>query len=244
MKVDVLLPGFPGKADRGYLGWSNVLLFETQELGRTLVDTGSFGDRGLLLDEIKRRGLEPSAINTVILTHMHSDHVLNIDLFQNAVIVMGEREWQYVASEESVERGDVFVPKLYIPYFRQRKLRFVSEGDLLAEGLMVLDLPGHTPGCIGLLSVADSLVIAGDALKNAREAIFKDPGLCYFSSEKAVEGINRVLSLAKTVIPGHDCPFTCESGVVKPLKSPTVSISHFLNFQEASGSVVHLKAES
>ena len=178
--LDVLLPGFPGKADRGYLGWSNVLYFETQTLGRTIVDTGSFGDRGLLLEMMRQRKIDPSTIKTLILTHMHSDHVLNLDLFPNATIVLGKREWEYASTDESVRSGDVFVPKLYIPYLRQQKLRLVSDGEELDEGLVVLELPGHTPGCIGLLSAPDSWVIAGDALKNAHEAIYKDPGLSFF----------------------------------------------------------------
>jgi len=49
---------------------------------------------------------------------------------------------------------------------------FVEEGHYLSEGLKIVELPGHTPGCIGLLCEKEDLLVAGDAVKTPIISIF------------------------------------------------------------------------
>ena len=48
MAVSLLLTGFPGSMDRGWLGWSTVVLLK-QGKKNILFDTGNYNDRAQLI---------------------------------------------------------------------------------------------------------------------------------------------------------------------------------------------------
>ncbi|MDT8902068.1 MBL fold metallo-hydrolase [Anaeroselena agilis] len=240
--IEILLPGFPAKADRGFFGWCNVVALKTGD-GWLIVDTGSHGDRAVLLQAMAARGIDPLAVKKVFLTHLHFDHCLNADLFANAALILGRKEWAYANSSLPEERGDTFVPKPYLGYLAGRRLNFVGEGDTLAPGLRVLELPGHTPGCLGLLREADGTLIAGDALKNPREYHHRDPALCFDSRDNALASLERIAGLARRILPGHDSAFSLEDGEITGRSAPRVSITHYIDWRRRDGAVQSLPGE-
>lgn len=118
----VLLPGMPVTSSRGALGWCSVSLIH--DAGRhILVDTGSYGDRALLLKKLQDEKLGPGDIDDIFLTHFHYDHVLNCDLFPGAVIHLSETECQYVVSGGHERANDPFVPAAFYSSV-QHRVRF------------------------------------------------------------------------------------------------------------------------
>jgi N-acyl homoserine lactone hydrolase len=93
----IVLPGIPITSSRGALGWSTVTLVQTGEYN-LLVDTGSYGDRAQLLAALDAVGLSPEYVDALFFTHFHYDHILNFDLFANAVIYLSTEEINYVTS--------------------------------------------------------------------------------------------------------------------------------------------------
>ena len=90
MVTDVLLPSFPGRADRGFLGGSNVIIIK--RLGSMMLkDTGCYGDRPVLLSALASNSIEPMTISTVLITHLRYDHCLNLVVFPQAKIIIGPR---------------------------------------------------------------------------------------------------------------------------------------------------------
>lgn len=65
-----------------------------------LVDTGGPWDRDFLLAQLEKRGLKPDDISVVVGTHGHSDHVGNLGLFPDAMIVVGS----------DISQGDLYLP--------------------------------------------------------------------------------------------------------------------------------------
>lgn len=65
-----------------------------------LVDTGGPWDRDLLLAQLEKRGLKAGDINVVVGTHGHSDHVGNLGLFPDAMMVVGC----------DISQGDLYLP--------------------------------------------------------------------------------------------------------------------------------------
>lgn len=65
-----------------------------------LVDTGGAWDRDFLLAQLETRGLKPRDINIVVGTHGHSDHVGNLGLFPDALMVVGC----------DINQGDLYLP--------------------------------------------------------------------------------------------------------------------------------------
>ena len=108
-RYTILLPGIPVSSNRGALGWSTVALIETGGL-RILFDTGSYGDRSLLIERLQALPLDPQALDAVFISHLHYDHCQNIDLFGNVPLLVSERELRYVLDGEYRERRDPYVP--------------------------------------------------------------------------------------------------------------------------------------
>jgi len=109
--LDIVVQGFPGKTVcHGGLGWSTIALIRGH--GRiALVDTGGFGVRGLLIDELAKRSLKPADVTDLLITHAHHDHCINWPLFKDARIVVGAYELAWAAKEPW---GKTPVPELYV----------------------------------------------------------------------------------------------------------------------------------
>lgn len=242
MAIRVLLPGFPGKADRGFLGWCNVLVV-TDTSGVMLIDTGSYGDRQMLLAALAQEGIDPIRVTTLLLTHLHFDHCLNADLFPAAEVIIGAQEWDYVHSHLPAERRDVFVPHWFLPYLDKRRKRLVREGDTVGAAGEIVELPGHTPGCIGVLLAREELLIAGDAVKNARDFYFRDPGMCFDSQEHGQASIRKAARLARHIWPGHDSMFTVDNGEIEKPVQPRVTITAFTAWRKRDGQRIILGEE-
>lgn len=206
----ILLPGLPLSSERGALGWSTVTLLRT--CGRTiLIDTGSYGDRALLLSRLEDEKITPADVDSVFLTHFHFDHVLNFDLFENAVFRLSEREMKYVEDEEFRKAKDPYVPFAVFDKIGPR-IKSFSEGAELAPGIRAVPLPGHTPGLCGYLLEEERVLVAGDGVKNAWEFIREAPPPAFGGRDDALESYRRAVSCASVIIPGHDRPFRVPVG--------------------------------
>jgi len=207
--TQILLGGLPGFSTRGYLGWCNIILL--REGGKNiLVDTGHHSDRQLLREKLQEFDLVPESIDQLVITHLHFDHCLNMDMFAKAEVIVGQAEYDYAFSDEPARLGDPFVPEVYLRAMRHRFKTFVKDGDLLADGrITVLDLPGDTPGGIGLKLNEEKTIITGDAVKNAWSFLHNNPGHCFGGSKTALQTFEKLRTFQNfTVISGHDLPFT------------------------------------
>jgi len=147
-----------------------------------LIDTGSGSymgrHAGKLAERLPAAGISAADIDTVLLTHIHPDHVGGLtDIeteeahFHNAELAVSQKEFDYWMDDAEMERAgenerDLFFacPREQIGPYRQR-LRFFETGEIF-PGLTAIDMPGHTPGHIACLlhSGDDSLLIWGDAV--------------------------------------------------------------------------------
>jgi glyoxylase-like metal-dependent hydrolase (beta-lactamase superfamily II) len=143
-----------------------------------LVDSGCGGvmgpSLGRLADNLAAMGVAPAAIDTVLLTHLHPDHVGGLvdaagkALLPNAELIVHEAEppfWQddaVLAQASEEDRGFVLLARSVLDAYRGR-VRTIASGEAL-PGITAVPAPGHTPGHTGWLiaSAADSLLIWGD----------------------------------------------------------------------------------
>ncbi len=226
-KVEVVLRGFPGKTNRGALGFCNITLVRGDRT--ILFDTGHFSDRPLLVSELDKRGIGLGDIELVVLSHLHYDHCLNIDLFERAKIVVSEEELKYASSDEPRRLGDLFVPRAIMSLMEGREIVRVEDGMGLDEGVNVLKTPGHTPGSISLI-VEDynvKVALAGDAVKNAWEFKNGVPEMFYGSRSDALESIRKLRDVADMIVPGHDRCFLYEKGEGKVIFANDLDLQIF-----------------
>ncbi len=143
-----------------------------------LVDSGC-GSRmgpslGRLAENLAAMGVRPAAIDAVLLTHLHPDHVGGLvdgagnARLPNAELIVHEAEppyWQddaVLALVSAENRHFVQLARDVLDAYRGR-VRTIAAGEAL-PGITAVPEPGHTPGHTGWLIASgdDSLLIWGD----------------------------------------------------------------------------------
>ncbi|MBX5464777.1 MAG: MBL fold metallo-hydrolase, partial [Clostridia bacterium] len=216
--IRTLLEGFPGRSERGFLGWSSCHLVLTPGGRRLLFDTGGMNERVELPARLAAAGVAPEEVEAVVLSHLHFDHAANWELFPRAEILVHRRELEYAASD-GADPATLRCQARELA--RHPRLRPV-EGELeLGEGLRLLEVPGHTPGSLAL--EAGEAVLCGDALKNrwdleggVPQPVW-DPGLARAS-------IQRLAARAGRLYPGHDAPLERRGGGWVPAGWPRMRL--------------------
>ena len=208
--IDILLDGYGVNTSTGLTALCSVLLIEgpdsAQRPARILVDPAHVGRRTFLWDALAARGLGPADIDMVVLTHAHWDHVQNIDVFDHAPLLVHPDERRY---SHSPHRADWATPAWTGDILERMDIREIEDGDELIPGVRVIDLAGHTVGSVGI-TVENSgglSLITGDALHYAQVALTRANPLVFWDPGQAVASIDRAVSLADVIYPGHDQPF-------------------------------------
>ena len=123
-----------------------------------------------LSDQLAVINLKPNDINRVAISHTHGDHIGNIGLFPNSVVVMQRAEYNWIhsadGSNENVNQLMALARKLL---GRPKKLQLLDgDSDLFADGSVILiSTPGHTPGHESLLvhlRNAGFIILSGDVV--------------------------------------------------------------------------------
>ncbi|MDN7875957.1 MBL fold metallo-hydrolase [Burkholderia aenigmatica] len=148
--------------------------------GRTvLIDGGAGGFKqwgGQLRTNLVLAGIEPNAIDTILLTHAHPDHVGGLvngvgqAAFPNAELVVHRREVRFWQDDGNLSRaserarGNFFKARQVFDAYDDT-LRLFDSGQVL-PGISALPLPGHTDGHTGyvLESRDQSLLVWGDVV--------------------------------------------------------------------------------
>jgi len=224
-RIDILLHGFAFSTDQGLPAFCGVFLVEGADrdgrLTRIVVDPAHVGRRVVLWESLAQRKLEPEEVDMVVLTHAHWDHIQNIDVFENAPVLLHPSERHY---SWQPHKSDWATPQWTGAIIERMRVREVGEGTELIPGVGIIELPGHSPGSIGVTvdSDAGQCIITGDALHFASIALTKQNPLVFWNEQQARTSIDRVLDKADIIYPGHDQPFRLTKAnrieYVEPLK--------------------------
>ncbi|MEA2860195.1 MAG: N-acyl homoserine lactone hydrolase [Methylobacteriaceae bacterium] len=109
-----------------------------------------------LAGELERLGVKPADIKYVAVSHTHPDHIGNVELFPQAMLLTQKAEYEW--------------PSPFGPRFKAEHPVTKLEGDrdVFGDGsVVILSTPGHTPGHQSLLlklPKSGALVLSGDAV--------------------------------------------------------------------------------
>lgn len=201
-RYEIVVRGNNLRLKDDFLGMSNVTLIECAA-GWLLFDTGGYIARLGLIKALKARGLSPKDIKYVFLSHLHFDHSHNIDLFAHARIFLSRAEWDYA---ENPHADDLLMPWGIRELLSKTDLVLLEGEGELFDFVHYFPAPGHTPGCYALrLETADrgTVIIAGDAIKYAKEAILRACDMAFDTLEAGTRSIERILSEGDRIVPGH-----------------------------------------
>ena len=153
--------------------------------GRTiLIDTGYGegpiesigGRRGELMEDLAAKGVSPDEVDTVFISHLHSDHVGWNVVERNGELVPAFPNARYVAHQADLDhfrRPEVqaalpfpFVDRCVESIVEMGLFEAISEDTDLTPEVRALHTPGHTPGHMSVLvrSQGESALIQGDVL--------------------------------------------------------------------------------
>ncbi|MEM7348106.1 MAG: MBL fold metallo-hydrolase [Chloroflexota bacterium] len=126
---------------------NSYVLVRGQEIA--IVDTGLPQNVDKFTEAIESVSLGWDAVQHIILTHLHGDHV------------GGLGEIAVAAEMANIYAGEADVAGINSP----RKITPVNDGQEVF-GLQIIGTPGHTPGHISIYDPANSLFVVGDAFVN------------------------------------------------------------------------------
>lgn len=159
-------------------------------------------------------GVDAAAVEDVILTHLHYDHVGNFDLFPQARFHLQDRELAYATGRYmatgffshayELEEVVAMVRNVYAG-----RVEFHNGDAQIAPGISVHHIGGHTQGlqAVRVWTRIGWLVLASDASHYYANMIEARPFPIVASVTEMVDGWRKVRSLAsdpRHVVPGHD----------------------------------------
>lgn len=208
-KIDILMPGSSVNSDQGIIGFCTVALVVGEK--RVLYDSAHVGRRTLLLEQLRLRGLTPNDIDVQVLSHSHWDHIQNLDVCDQAPILVHPSERAYA---QQPHPNDWATPKWTGAVLESIQVEEAGEGYQIMPGCRVIELPGHSPGSIGLEVETDNglCILAGDAIHNGPVAEVGRSPLVFWDVEQADASIRRCVESGAIIYPGHDRPFRIERG--------------------------------
>jgi glyoxylase-like metal-dependent hydrolase (beta-lactamase superfamily II) len=118
---------------------------------------------GSLLDGLARCGVQPEDVDTLILTHLHADHVggatverdgVVVPTFPNATAYVQRREYEDAMRPNERTRA-TYLSENFQPLLEAGRLQLLDGPHEFAPGVRGVITPGHTPGHMSILFESD-----------------------------------------------------------------------------------------
>lgn len=186
-QVEVIKPGYCVQQEPGYFKADGTITL-VKGPKNVVVDTGGPSDREVIISGLELHGLCPSDVHYAICTHGHSDHIGNLNLFPNAMVIVSH----------DISQGDLYISHDFdFPY-------------MIDNDLQIISTPGHTEQDVSVIvrTTQGTFAIVGDLFESKND--LEDESIWQsLSLNPSQQAISRrtILQMADFIVPGHGEPF-------------------------------------
>jgi N-acyl homoserine lactone hydrolase len=186
-------------------------------LGSTAARSFRIAPDGSVPDQLRARGVEPGAVNLILITHLHLDHASGIGQFPNATLVASESEWRAFTGRNGTLQGYVrsHVPggaAIHTLDFNGPQAgthaTFARALDLFGDGsVRAVYTPGHTAGHVSYVLRTDGgeVLVAGDAVYTRHTLATGHLPAVMANEDRFKTSLDQIRRYeGGLVIPGHD----------------------------------------
>lgn len=183
----------------GMIAWPNTVLLTGDE--PIVVDPGYQTQGDMLAGALEARGIAPQSVRTVVMTHLHSDHLSALPQLPGVTQVWVHED-ELGTPHARRQRGILDDAPLQV---------MTGQAGEIRPGLTWIHTPGHAPGHVAVIAecAAERVVIAGDTL-GPDPAWFDemDPPAGLDERDAHMRAFEAIRALAPAVVvPGHNPPF-------------------------------------
>ena len=153
--------------------------------------------------QLKRHGYVPEDIGRVFITHLHFDHVDQLDLYVNAEIVVSGRG---LAAARAV--SPTWAPEETLALLEdtgEGRVRAIDDAEVMS-GIDVVWMGGHTPcsQAVYVRTAEGEVALAGDAVFRKSQLESGIPIGIWSDLDEARDAIQRLKARDADVLPSHD----------------------------------------
>ena len=144
-------------------------------------------------------------VTDIVLTHAHCDHIAGLDVLRRLLPAAK-------VTVHALEASWLNAPELNLSAFLGETVSVAAahatvkggeELRLAGRKWKVLNLPGHSPGSIGLYSAADEVILSGDALFAGSIGRTDFPNASFDTLAESIRTQLYTLPEDTKVLPGH-----------------------------------------
>jgi glyoxylase-like metal-dependent hydrolase (beta-lactamase superfamily II) len=183
---------------KGFKNNSNTILIKSDN--HLLIDPGHIFNFENLFQEIKRDGIDPKEIATILNTHCHPDHCESNEILQKiskGKIGMHEIEYDYYQNDARLLYEMFNIP------FQDFKVDFFLKDSIEHNGLnlKIIHTPGHSPGSVCFYWKKQKVLISGDLIFENSFGRVDLPGGDPSLLKSSIKNISNLD--VKSLLPGH-----------------------------------------